>query len=167
MRTTSTNLTPMRTLRLAAAAAFAAALPAASLAQADLPIDRITLAPGFAIEVVARVDTARAMTWGDKGTLFVGSFSLGNVYAIKDAGGKREVKTVLKGLNMPTGLAFHEHIAGLRRAVRACDGGIEHRADGPEVKGAGELVREHNEVRTENGEVLFRGMPGQSCQEGG
>ena len=46
------------------------------------------------------------MAWGDKGTLFVGSFGLGNVYAIKDNGGKREVKTVLKGLNMPTGLAF-------------------------------------------------------------
>ena len=51
---------------------------------------------------------ARQMAWGDKGTLFVGSFSLGNVYAIKDVGGKREVKTVLKGLNMPTGLAFRD-----------------------------------------------------------
>ncbi len=49
---------------------------------------------------------ARQMAWGDKGTLFVGSFGLGNVYAIKDNGGKKEVKTVLKGLNMATGLAF-------------------------------------------------------------
>ena len=49
---------------------------------------------------------ARQMAWGDKGTLFVGSFGLGNVYAIKDNGGKKEVKTILKGLNMPTGLAF-------------------------------------------------------------
>ena len=48
------------------------------------------------------------MAWGDKGTLFVGSFGLGNVYAIKDNNGKKEVKTILKGLNMPTGLAFKD-----------------------------------------------------------
>ena len=51
---------------------------------------------------------ARQMAWGDKGTLFVGSFGLGNVYAITDKGGKKEVKTILKGLNMPTGLAFRD-----------------------------------------------------------
>ncbi len=53
---------------------------------------------------------ARQMAWGDKGTLFVGSFGLGNVYAITDKGGKKEVKTILKGLNppMPTGLAFQD-----------------------------------------------------------
>ena len=51
---------------------------------------------------------ARQMAWGDKGTLFVGSFGLGNVYAITDKGGKKEVKTILKGMNppMPTGLAY-------------------------------------------------------------
>ena len=51
---------------------------------------------------------ARQMAWGDKGTLFVGSFGLGNVYAITDKGGKKDVKTILKGLNMPTGLAFKD-----------------------------------------------------------
>src|SRR5438046_7271997 len=67
----------------------------------------IKLPHGFKIEGYAsNVLAARQMAWGDKGTLFVGSFSLGNVYAIKDNGGKREVKTVLKGLTMPTGLAF-------------------------------------------------------------
>ena len=68
-----------------------------------------TLAKGFKIEVYASgVLAARQMAWGDKGTLFVGSFGLGNVYAITDKGGKKEVKTILKGLNppMPTGLAF-------------------------------------------------------------
>src|SRR5246127_3015525 len=75
---------------------------------ADL-IKKIKLPPGFKIEVYASgVLEARQMAWGDKGTLFVGSFSLGNVYAIKDNGGKKEVKTVLKGLNMPTGLAFQD-----------------------------------------------------------
>src|SRR5947207_12656783 len=72
-------------------------------------IKKIKLPPGFKIEVYAsNVLAARQMAWGDKGTLFVGSFGLGNVYAIKDNGGKNEVKTILKGLNMPTGLAFRD-----------------------------------------------------------
>ena len=50
-------------------------------AQAPLPIERIKLPPGFAIEVLARVPNARAMTWGSEGTLFVGSSS-GLVHAV-------------------------------------------------------------------------------------
>src|SRR6202045_3589811 len=70
-------------------------------------IKKIKLPEGFKIEVYASgVLAARQMAWGDKGTLFVGSFGLGNVYAITDKDGKKEVKTILKGLNMPTGLAF-------------------------------------------------------------
>src|SRR5437868_12226472 len=50
-------------------------------------IKKIKLPPGFKIEVYAsNVLAARQMAWGDKGTLFVGSFGLGNVYAIKDNG---------------------------------------------------------------------------------
>src|SRR5229473_4813064 len=70
-------------------------------------IKKIKLPPGFKIEVYAsNVLQARQMAWGDKGTLFVGSFDLGNVYAITDKDGKKEVRTVIKGLKMPTGLAF-------------------------------------------------------------
>src|ERR1700756_5526053 len=72
-------------------------------------ITKIKLPPGFKIEVWASgVLAARQMAWGDKGTLFVGSFGLGNVYAITEKDGKKEVKTILKGLNMPTGLAFRD-----------------------------------------------------------
>src|SRR6201985_2387957 len=72
-------------------------------------IPKIKLPQGFKIGVwPSGVLAARQMAWGDKGTLFVGSFGLGNVYAIKDNGGKKEVKTILKGLNMPTGLAFKD-----------------------------------------------------------
>src|SRR5258708_35552610 len=79
----------------------------ASEAELAALVKKIKLPPGFKIEVWAPgVLAARQMAWGDKGTPFVGSFSLGNVYAVTDKGDKREVKTVLKGLNMPTGLAF-------------------------------------------------------------
>src|SRR5246500_2490783 len=83
--------------------------PPTGASEAELAslIKKIKLPPGFQIEVWAPgVLAARQMAWGDKGTLFVGSFGLGNVYAIKDNGGKREGKTVLQGLNIPTGLAF-------------------------------------------------------------
>src|SRR5216683_4872012 len=81
----------------------------ASEAELAAMMKKIKLPPGFQIEVYAPgVLQARQMAWGDKGTLFVGSFDLGNVYAITDNGGKKEVKTVLKKLNMPTGLAFRD-----------------------------------------------------------
>jgi len=55
---------------------------ALSHAQTALPMHLIKLPPGFAIEVVARIPNARAMTWGAGGTLFVGSASEGKVYAL-------------------------------------------------------------------------------------
>src|SRR3982074_1419303 len=81
----------------------------ASEAELAALVKKIKLPQGFKIEVYAPgVLQARQMAWGDKGTLFVGTFDLGNVYAITDNGGKREVKTVIKGLKMPTGLAFRD-----------------------------------------------------------
>src|SRR6201987_5726046 len=83
----------------------------ASEAELATLMKKIKLPPGFKIEVYAPgVLAERQMAWGDKGTLFVGSFGLGNVYAITDKDGKKEVKTIIKGMNppMPTGLAFRD-----------------------------------------------------------
>src|ERR1700710_3214810 len=64
-------------------------------------IKKIKLPEGFKIEVYASgVLAARQMAWGDKGTLFVGSFGLGNVYAIKENGGQKKDKNVLKSLHL-------------------------------------------------------------------
>ena len=80
-----------------------AALPA--IAQPALPIDRIRLPPGFAIEVAARVPNARAMTWGAEGTLFVGSVN-GLVHAVSfPAGRPPVVRVVARGLREPAGVA--------------------------------------------------------------
>jgi glucose/arabinose dehydrogenase len=79
------------------------------LAELNDNLKKIKLPPGFKIEVYASgIPEARQMAWGDNGTLFVGSFGATNVYAVTDKGGKREVKTILKGLNMPTGVAFRD-----------------------------------------------------------
>ena len=49
-----------------------------------LPLDKIKLPPGFAISIFAdNVPNARAMTLGDKGTLFVGSMRAGKVYTVR------------------------------------------------------------------------------------
>lgn len=82
----------------------------------------VKLPKGFKIEVFAQgVPSARQMALGDKGTLFVGSFGAGNVYAIVDNGGKKEVKTILKGMKMPTGLAFRDgalYVADIDRILK-------------------------------------------------
>jgi len=71
----------------------------------------IKLPPGFKIELWASgLPGARQMAWGDKGTLFVGSWfgTGGAVYAVVDQGGKKTVKTVIKGMRVPTGVAFRD-----------------------------------------------------------
>src|SRR6202021_3212181 len=85
--------------------------PATGASEAELAalMKKIKLPAGFKIEVYAPgVLAARQMAWGDKGPLFVGSFGPGNVYAITDKDGKKEVKTIIKGMNMPPGLAYRD-----------------------------------------------------------
>src|SRR5437867_7585348 len=75
----------------------------------DLPLDKIKLPPGFAIELVARVPNAREMALGSKGTLFVGSMDGGRVYAVTPgSNGQGSVKTIASGLSRPVGVAFRE-----------------------------------------------------------
>jgi len=78
----------------------------APMAELQDNLKKIKLPPGFKIEVYASgLPEARQMAWGPNGTLFVGSYQATNVYAVTDEDGKRTVKTILKDLNMPTGLA--------------------------------------------------------------
>jgi glucose/arabinose dehydrogenase len=99
----------------------------------EIPLDQIKLPPGFAIELYAAgLDNARSMTLGDKGTLFVGTRVKGNVYAVVDRGGRREVKTIASGLHRPNGVAFKGgalYVAELSRVLRFDD--IENRLDDP------------------------------------
>lgn len=85
-------------------------------------LKKINLPPGFSIGLYAAgLPEARQMAWGDKGTLFVGSFDAGAVYAVTEQGGKRSVRTILKGLRMPTGLAFRDgalYVAAVNRILR-------------------------------------------------
>jgi hypothetical protein len=65
------------------------ALPEA-MAELQANLKRIKLPPGFHIDVWAQgVPGAREMAWGDKGTLFVGSFLQGVVSAVVEENGTR------------------------------------------------------------------------------
>jgi len=78
--------------------------------QAALPLDRLTLPPGFHIAVYAdQVPNAREIALGAKGTVFVGSNSAGKVYALTDANGDgvaEKVRVIASGLQLPVGVAF-------------------------------------------------------------
>jgi len=104
-----------------------------SLDELNADLKKIKLAPGFKIEVYASgIPEARQMAWGDKGTLFVGSFGATNVYAVTEKDGKREVKTILKGLTMPTGVAFENgalYVVAIDKLLRYDD--IEDHLDKP------------------------------------
>ena len=99
----------------------------------ELPIDKLRVPAGFKVEVWAEgVPEARSMALGDKGTVFVSNRNLSNVYAIVDKDGKREVKTVLKGLNSPNGIVFDKgtlYVAERHRISRY--DGIEGMLDHP------------------------------------
>jgi len=81
-------------------------------------IDLLKVPAGFKIELFASgLDNARTMVMGKQGTLFIGTRSAGNVYAIKGA----KTYTIASGLNMPNGLAFHKgalYIAAVDRILR-------------------------------------------------
>ena len=94
-------------------------------------LKKIKLPPGFSISLYAAgLPSARQMAWGDNGVLFVGSMDAGAVYAVTERSGRRSVRTVLKDLAMPTGLAFRKgalYVAAVNRILRY--DGAEDRLD--------------------------------------
>ena len=106
-------------------------------AQNEIPLDRLSLPEGFQAEVyVAGIENARQMALTPSGTLFVGSRQAGNVYAVVDSDGDYvadQVITVASGLNMPSGVAFHDgslFVGAVNRVLRY-DGIEEMLSDPP------------------------------------
>ena len=99
-------------------------------------LNEIQLPAGFQIDIYAdKVENARSMAMGEKGTLFVSTRKAGKVYAIVD--GNRDNKadqifTLAKGLNMPNGVAFRDgslYVAEVSRILRFDN--IERRLKNP------------------------------------
>ncbi|MES2152429.1 MAG: c-type cytochrome [Pseudomonadota bacterium] len=86
------------------------------------------LPPGFSISVFSeRVENARSMAVAPSGTVFVGSFKAGKVYALVSS--KRDyvidkVVTIAEGLNNPIGVAYLNgslYVAEVSRVIRFDD----------------------------------------------
>jgi glucose/arabinose dehydrogenase len=97
----------------------------ARAADDNLPLDSIKLPAGFQIAVYASgVRNARSMALGAKGTVFVGTRTLGTVYALVDAdhdGRAEQVYTLATGLHTPNGVAFKDgalYVAEVSRILR-------------------------------------------------
>src|SRR6202171_6320085 len=93
------------------------------LAQAsDLPIEEVKLPPGFKIELLARVDNAREMALGAKGTLFVGSTQAGKVYAVQLKPPGPPVVTVIASASIcRSGWHFTVERCTCPRSTGSCD----------------------------------------------
>ena len=103
---------------------------------ASLPLDTIKLPPGFAITVYAdNVPSARGMTLGQNGTLFVGTKDKGDVYAVVDKNGDQradEVLRIARGLQNPVGVAYRNgalYVSAVDRILRFDE--IEQRLTNP------------------------------------
>lgn len=100
-------------------------------ASTPLPLGLLQLPPGFKVEVLARIPEARQMSWGSRGTLFVGSKS-GRVFAVSGYGSQPRVHEIARGLELPVGVAFRDgdlYVSAVDRIVRLP--GIESRLTAP------------------------------------
>ena len=102
-------------------------------AASAIKLDKIKLPPGFKIELWAEgMPNARSIAVGDKGTVFVGTRLVEEVYAVTEKDGKRTAKPILKGLHRPNGIVFHKgdlYVAELSRILKFRD--IENNLDNP------------------------------------
>ena len=104
--------------------------------QPPVQLEKLKLPPGFSIAVYAEgLPSARQMAIGPKGTLFVGSRTARQVYAVvdRDRDGKAdEVKVIATGLTQPSGIAFRGgalYVAAVSQILRY--DGIEDALDAP------------------------------------
>ena len=116
----------LKKLTIAAALILAAGAGSITFGQAKVQLSRIKLPQGFQISVWADgVANARSIAQSPGGTVFVGTWNAGNVYALRDDnkdGKADKVITVVSGLkNMPNGVAFRDgalYVAEINRILR-------------------------------------------------
>ncbi|HEX2115287.1 MAG TPA: PQQ-dependent sugar dehydrogenase [Alphaproteobacteria bacterium] len=97
-----------------------------------IPLDKINVPSGFKVELWAHgMPGARMMTLGDKGTVFVGTRTIGRVYAVFDSGGERKTQIIAQGLTQPNGVVFRNgalYVAAISRMLRY--DGVEEKLSG-------------------------------------
>lgn len=103
-----------------------------------LPLEKIRLPPGFAIELWTRIENPRQMTLGaydaTGGTVYAGSLRAGSVHAVRfDTRFKATgVTRIASGLTLPSGVAWHAgalYVAAVNQILRYDD--IDRRLANP------------------------------------
>lgn len=100
----------------------------------QLPLAAIRLPPGFHAEIYAHgIPGARMMAEGPNGTVFVGTRTIGRVYAItRNADGTTRTRTLLQGLTQPNGIAVLNgslYVIAINKVLRFDN--IEQNLDNP------------------------------------
>ncbi len=108
----------------------------AAAANDPLPLETLSLPPGFRIAVWGRIPGARSLARGENGTIFIGTRSVqGSVHALRDNDGDGEadeLHTLAENLFMPNGVAARDgalYVAEVNRILRFDD--IESRLADP------------------------------------
>jgi glucose/arabinose dehydrogenase len=87
-----------------------------------VPVSSLRVPEGFQVELWAHgLPGARVMVRAPGGTIFVGTRVIGRVYAVRDTGSAREVRTFMQGLTQPSGLAINGnslYISAINRILR-------------------------------------------------
>lgn len=98
-----------------------------------IPVGELRVPEGFRVELWAHgMPGARMMAVGDNGTVFVGTRTIGRVYAVTEQGGERRTQIVAQGLRQPNGLAVRDgslYVLAINQVLRY--DGIEGQLDSP------------------------------------
>jgi glucose/arabinose dehydrogenase len=77
--------------------------------ESEIPLSSLKVPPGFKVELWASgMPGVRHMVRGDGGTIWAGTRTIGRVYEIKDAGGRRTSRVLVDKLTQPNGVAFKD-----------------------------------------------------------
>jgi len=87
-----------------------------------IPVGSLRLPEGFKAEVWASgMPGARMMARGEDGTVYVGTRSIGRVYAVKDDGSARTTRVLAQRLDNPNGVAVRDgalYVIAINRVLR-------------------------------------------------
>src|SRR5688500_9213647 len=88
----------------------------------EIPLKDIKVPPGFQVELWAHgMPGARMMARAENGTVFVGTRTIGRVYAVMDKGGQRTSKIIAEKLVQPNGVLVHKgalYVAAINKVLR-------------------------------------------------
>ena len=88
----------------------------------EIPLNRIQVPPGFQVELWAHgMPGARMMARAENGTVFVGTRTIGRVYAVIDKGGQRTSRIIAEKMVQPNGVLVHKgslYVAAINKVLR-------------------------------------------------